>query len=61
MSDNGRPKHPSGRPIHREVRKARPQWRILDDGYNAPKLRQKPLKDAIGFVHGIRQEDEDCD
>lgn len=59
---NERPRHPSGKPVHHlDVRKARQIWRIPDDGYNIPRLRQKPLKDAIGFVHRIRQEDEDCD
>lgn len=59
MSD--RPKHPSGRPVHRQASKARPIWRIPDDGYNVPRLRQKPFKDAIGFIHRIRQEDEDSE
>ena len=61
MNDSARPRHPSGRPIHREVRKGRPIWRIPDDGFNTPRLRQKPLKDAIGFVHGVRQDDDDWD
>lgn len=41
--------HPSGRPIRKEVRKGRQIWRIPEDGYVTPRLRQDPPKDAIGF------------
>jgi hypothetical protein len=41
--------HPSGRPIHKEVRKGRQIWRIPEDGYVTPRLRQGHAKDAIGF------------
>ncbi len=53
-----RPRHPSERPIRKEKVKGRPIWRVPDDGYVTPRLRDKKT-DAIGFVHKFdREEDE---
>lgn len=45
----GRPKHPSGKPIHRENKRGRGFWNTPNNGPATPRLQQPQPKDAIGF------------
>jgi hypothetical protein len=48
--------HPSGRPIHKSSKVGRSIWRIPDSEPNVPRLRQRDLKPAVGFVHDFSRE-----
>ena len=50
--------HPSGRPIKNNRVVGRPIWRVPDDGYVTPRLREDRNVTAIGFVHKFDGDEE---
>lgn len=56
-----RPKHPSGRPIHKTIKKSAHTWfHYPAESYATPRLRPKallPVADAIGYQR-IEADDE---
>lgn len=51
-------RRPSERPIRNEKPKGRPIWRVPEDGYVTPRLRQVQTN-AIGFVHKFEEKDDE--
>lgn len=45
--------HPSGRPIQRPAVGVKSIWRVPEDGYVTPRLRQSERTNAIGFTARI--------
>ena len=54
-----RPQHPSGRPIKEQKQGVKSIWRVPEDGYVIPRLRDKGSINAIGFTARICADDED--
>ena len=59
MSDDRRPKHPSGRPVRRDPYVKLAILRVPLDSAVTPRLRSGSLKDAIGFPLSKRDDDEE--
>jgi hypothetical protein len=61
MSDDRRPKHPSGRPIRRDPYVKLSILRVPLDSAITPRLRNGALKDAIGFHAAVKRDDDEAD
>lgn len=59
MSDDRRPKHPSGRPVRRDPYVKLSILRVPLDSAVTPRLRSGALKDAIGFPLSKQDDDEE--
>lgn len=57
--DNGRSRHPSGRPVRSPARKALSVYRNPGIGPLVPRLREPEAKDAIGFHRVIVRDDDE--
>ncbi len=61
MVTRDRPRHPSGRPRRETEYRRLSITRSPGEGALVPRLNQRGLKDAIGFVARLEPDDEDCD
>lgn len=53
--------HPSGRPIREGRVVARSVWRVPDDGYVTPRLRERHGAQAIGFTASLYSEADETE
>jgi hypothetical protein len=57
--DNGRNRHPSGRPLRASARKSLSVYRSPGIGPLVPRLREPEPKDAIGFHRQLVSDDDE--